>query len=291
MNQKQLYKLVEKLKSGKSYKAKQLCDYLEISERTLRNYKKELYKNYGLEINIDKEYFYSITKETIEKNDFYGFMTRGIEKEVLTNIENKKFLMLDSSQNDKNNNIGYLPLFFDALKKEQKVEFIYEKFDQSNQFKVILQPYFIKQYQQRWYLIGIKDNDPTKYGIRCYGVDRVQSPIAMEESYKRNINIESEIINLYENSIGVFSNGEIEEVILSFSTKKTPYITKVPFHKSQKLNTEKTNEKWTTFKYQLRINEDLIYRILYYGKEVKVESPESLRKMINEQIKKISTYY
>ncbi|WP_281613406.1 WYL domain-containing protein [Flammeovirga sp. SubArs3] len=285
-HQRNLFELVNLLsKEGRRYNRRELCRILSIDKRTLINYKNELLSDFHIEVIIDsKDYTYSISKETMLDSDLFGWMARGIESTVLSKADNKKFLLLDSSNDDKSNNVQFLPLLLESLHQSKGIKFKYQKFNSNENKEVELLPYYIKQYQQRWYIIGVKNDRLNEKNIRCYGLDRIVGLTLQDDSFKRKPEIEAEMIYLYENAIGIFSNGNIETVILSFSNKKAPYIKKVPLHHSQQLLPKKDNPNWTNFQYQLRINEDLIYRILYYGKEVKVIEPDILKTQIKQHL-------
>lgn len=97
---------------------------------------------------------------------------------------NDKLLeVIDYEDNMRLANIEGLPLILRAITKERLVKFRYAKGFSTETEMRIVHPYFLHQYNSRWYLFALyraKDNilrgektDSSKDGIRCYALDRM----------------------------------------------------------------------------------------------------------------------
>lgn len=99
---------------------------------------------------------------------------------------NDKLLeVMDYEDNMQLTNIDSLPIVLKAIIKERLIKFNYAKRFSTEDESRIVHPYFLHQYNNRWYLFALyraKDNisneekiDGTKDGIRCYALDRMSN--------------------------------------------------------------------------------------------------------------------
>ena len=97
---------------------------------------------------------------------------------------NDKLLeVMDFEDNMQLTNIEGLPVILKAIIKERLIKFQYAKRFSTEAERRIVHPYFLHQYNNRWYLFALyrsKDNanpgektDSAKDGIRCYALDRM----------------------------------------------------------------------------------------------------------------------
>lgn len=98
-------------------------------------------------------------------------------------FNDKMLEVMDYEDNMMLANIEGLPAILKAITKERLIQFQYAKgFSPETETKIV-HPYFLHQYNSRWYLFALyraKDNaihgekpDVTKDGIRCYALDRI----------------------------------------------------------------------------------------------------------------------
>ena len=76
---------------------------------------------------------------------------------------------------------GHLLKILECMKKNQVVKLLYQDFFDEEPCEILLEPYFVRVFHQRWYVIGVMLNAPegeepeerTKQGrIRRYALDR-----------------------------------------------------------------------------------------------------------------------
>ncbi|GIJ96097.1 hypothetical protein CAPN001_06660 [Capnocytophaga stomatis] len=134
----------------------------------------------------------------------------------------------------------------------------------------------MKVFKQRWYVIGfcseLKD-------IRIFGLDRILKLQRTTEKFKFPTDFNLEIF--FSSSFGVFTDKQIEKIIIKANEEKTKYLNSLPLHHSQK--EIKTEGEYTFFEYFLRPTYDFRQEILTHGAEIEIISPIWFR----EEIKKI----
>lgn len=163
-----------------------------------------------------------------------------------------------------------------AIKNKFVTEIQYHKFYESKSESVIVNPYLIKQFKGRWYLLCLKTEINE---IRTYALDRILSLDFKKKKF--TITKELDLINDFNNSFGIITpnEGKPEKIVFAMNDWQAKYIISYPLHHSQKLISETTTK--TKFEITVFITYDLIMELLSYGEEIEIVSPKSLIKKIN----------
>ena len=180
----------------------------------------------------------------------------------------------------------YIEAIYDAITNKKVLEIGYQRFESSLLETKTFQPYILKEFNNRWFVLG-KDKS-TEYPITILALDRIKTSQTSHEKY-RNYTWDE---NYFDDILGVskWEENKLEEVKLWFSSEQSNYIRTKPIHKSQKiLETLENGETIITLK--VIPNHELEMLILSYGERVKVLAPESLKQRILARIKKSFEQY
>ncbi len=286
---------IEKVSRGQFPSFKEIMEYLgnhgfEISARTLERDFEQIRFEFGIEITYKREksgYFIDYEK-SIDTESFFRFLEIVNTAELLTESlsQSKNALQYFSFDGGGGlNGIENLKILLKAIKDKRKISFNHFNFHTGKTRKYTLKPYLLKEYQNRWYVVGIlgKQDD-----FITFGIDRMNDLIVLAETF-----INDEKLNpakKFENIIGVVhSNENIQKVILSFSPGQGKYIKTLPLHKSQQILID--NE--TEFQIALDIipNYEFIQQILKHGDTVKVIEPQTLAKEVKQNLKRTLKKY
>lgn len=161
----------------------------------------------------------------------------------------------------------------------------YKTFE-GKQYNWEIHPYHIKQYNNRWFLIGL-NNDEYK-SITNLALDRIVHFDQSATPFIENTIIE-DFDDYFYDIVGVSfpPGGKVEKVLLQFASGRFPYIVSKPIHGSQK--TISANERLISL--DVIPNRELESIILSFGDDVEVLAPESLRKAIALKTKKLCMKY
>ena len=224
-------------------------------------------------------------RSTIEMLSKYrGLPSNGWLEEVISNLEIRFGVkgnaenLVAFGQNDQLKGIEYLSDIIDATINHQPLEIDYISAN-GNYHKHILHPYYVKQYNGRWYLFGL-DNDEER--IKNLAFDRIQGFVNSNHVFRKNENID---FNTYfDNVVGVTvpytTEAELVDIILRFSPKRFKYVTSKPIHKSQVT----ISEEECTISLRLYCTLELEQQIFSFGPDVEVVSPEWFRDKFAEKI-------
>lgn len=158
-----------------------------------------------------------------------------------------------------------------AIKNRQLVHFTYEKFWEEEIVQRTVEPYALKQFRNRWYLIA---KDVKDEYVKTFALDRLSGLDITKKKYKLpdDYNMEER----YSYSFGIMSpnEGKPKTVLLSFSAHQGKYIKTLPLHSTQEITMD--NEEELRIRLKLFITHDFIMELLSYGDEVQVLQPKSL---------------
>lgn len=171
---------------------------------------------------------------------------------------------------------------FNAIQNEVALKITYQGYRQEHPIQVILHPWCLKQYNNRWFLFGLKDEFNS---ILNFPLDRI---VKFEESkvkYQKNNEINFD--EYFDDIIGVTvkNNVDVEKILIKISKDRWPYIESKPLHGSQKIKSKTETE--VVIELSVQINHELMAVLFANMDAFEVIEPESLResfKSISENI-------
>lgn len=188
--------------------------------------------------------------------------------------------MIDFEKAAETKGLNFIEPLLKAIQKKQVVEITYQHFGDTKKNKRIVHPYLLKEYLNRWYVLGFNEdvND-----LRIYGLDRiVKITVEYGKNYRPSLTRPKDY---FKNVIGVtkFDGTKPEKIILKFSNLQANYILSQPLHESQKI-IEKTAHH-TIISIEVHSSPELQIILLGWHSEVEVLAPESLRNKVRDLIK------
>ncbi|HPD65799.1 MAG TPA: WYL domain-containing protein [Bacteroidia bacterium] len=149
-----------------------------------------------------------------------------------------------------------------------------------------LEPYLLKESQNRWYLVAYDINAEK---IKTFGLDRIVSFEIIKKTFQPRIDLN--INSHFKHCFGIISleNEPPEEIILSFDAEQGKYIKTYPIHESQIILKDDENEFRIQLKLQLTW--DFLMEIMSFGSSVQVLSPIKLINMLKEEFQKSLALY
>lgn len=202
-----------------------------------------------------------------------------LQQGIVTDEASATIMEFDSNQYLKG--IEHLGPLHNAIFYKKVLIISYQPFENDAPFDVLIHPYFLKQYNNRWFLFGF--NPEYNKPDWNMALDRIISIKEINEKYKKNSEVDWH--EYFEDIIGVTkpSNSVVENVILHFDSKTGNYMETKPIHGSQK-------SKWLKEKTILEVNLDLIINyelerfILSYADSVSVIKPKKLANDVNNRL-------
>lgn len=205
-------------------------------------------------------------------------------EEVISNLEYRFNIKSNSENliafenNEQLKGLEYLSDIIDMTIHHQPFNMHYCSFKGKVQ-NVILHPYYVKQYNNRWFVLGFNE----KYSsLSIYALDRIQSLVKSDIAFRKNENIDFK--TYFDNIIGVTLLDDkipIETFVLQFDGNRFPYVLSKPLHSSQEI----VNMEEHVVSIKVKPNNELRLLIFSFIPDVKVISPKWFREEITRKIK------
>ncbi len=223
--------------------------------------------------NIDIQYDFSRKVYFIEWDERSDFNARILESFDIFNALNLSERLSNNIHFEKRKPQGTENLYglLHAIKNQFQIQFNYQKFWDDELTQRTAEPYALKEFRNRWYVLA---NDLKDQEVKSFALDRLSDLEVTKKPFQfpDNFNVNQH----YQYSFGIISpNGQKpEEIILSFYPLLGKYIKSLPLHESQQILID--NEEELRIKLHLVITYDFIMELLSYGENLKVLKPESL---------------
>lgn len=251
-------------------------DGRSIPLRTFHQHRTAVEELFGVEIrcNTSNGYKYYIANPEVLKND----KTR---KWLLNSFSLSNMITAGHNMKDRilfediPHGTEYLQTIIDAMQQSKELAIDYQPF-YGHRASYTIQPYAMKAYHQRWYVLGyIKELN----AIRNIALDRLLEMTITEESFSFPEDFNAE--KYYENTVGIFVNDDLSPVKVKLKVYgyQIEYLRSLPLHKSQRETLSKYGE-FCVFEYKLCLTPELSSQILAMGENVEVLEPIELREEI-----------
>ena len=158
-----------------------------------------------------------------------------------------------------------------AIKNKVQICFSYQKFWEDTITLRNVEPYALKEFKNRWYVLA---NDLKDNKVKSFALDRLSELEISNKKFQLPSNFNTNEHFKYSFVIISPNDHEPQEVILSFNAFQGKYIKTLPLHESQEIL--KDNEDELQIKLTIYITHDFFMEVLSFGENVKVIQPESL---------------
>ena len=158
-----------------------------------------------------------------------------------------------------------------SVKNRLKIKFSYQKFWEEEKSERVTDPYVLKEFKNRWYILA-KDNNDGR--VKSFALDRMSSLEITNVTFILPANYSAE--ESYRYCFGIISPNDEnpQEIILSFDPFQGKYIKTLPLHETQRVLID--NEDELQIKLHLHVTHDLVMELLSFGNNVKVLKPKLL---------------
>lgn len=211
-----------------------------------------------------------------------GASVKKLEDKIYA-TRNKRPPIVEFEKNENLKGLEFLDLIYQAINKEQVLSVTYQSFTAKKPQTFSFHPYLLKEYRNRWFVLGYKEEKQPDYTI---ALDRIVHLETNQERYLRSSTFNPQ--EYYQEVVGVTVNKGVplQEVRLFVHKISAPYILTKPLHPSQQVVEQ--SEEGTILTLQVRPNIELERLILSYGANIVVLAPEKLK---NHILKKINNAF
>ena len=287
--------LLNTLIQRRSLTFKEICDLWDksglndgkaLALRTFHQHREAVAELFGVEIVCDTAtYKYSIASPEELKNNSaqqWLFNSFAISNTIEAGRNMKNRILFEEIPSG----AEFAQTVVDAM-QQNKVLFVDYKPFQGEKFDLYLQPYAMRVYNQRWYVVGrFKESG----AIRNIALDRILRMEITDEEFVLPEDFDAS--DYYAHTVGIFVNEKLkpQRVVLRTYGVSTEYMRSVPLHPSQREIATNGNES-SDFEYYLNLTPELTGKLLSKGDWIEVLEPKELREEVKNNATSITNLY
>ena len=195
----------------------------------------------------------------------------------------------------------YLLEVLNAMRENRVLAVTYQDYFDKEPRDILLEPYCVRVFRQRWYVVGVMENKPkgkeptelTNQGrIRRYALDRIVTLGQTDATFKmpRGLSVD----DYFTNAFGIIVEPEeydVETIHMKVYdiNHRREYLRSLPLHHSQREIEQTAN--YSVFELRLAPTYDFVQAILSMGDEVEVLTPEYVRQEVRRRVKEMHQRY
>jgi predicted DNA-binding transcriptional regulator YafY len=183
-----------------------------------------------------------------------------------------------------NKGMEHFATLFQAISNRHVLRLVYKSFTAIEPLTPVVHPYYLRQYNRRWFLFCLDDHYHT---ISVYALDRI---VSIERVARKYVDCTVDWDDYFDDLIGVSEHdARPVKVQLWISSQQWPYIATKPLHGSQKVI--RRCDDGVVVEIEVVLNFELEQLLLSFGEKVKVLSPDSFREHLRERIRRCLANY
>lgn len=256
-----------------------LGDGKPLALRTFHAHREAIAELFGVEVKCDTSTYkyYIASPEQLREDRTRQWLLNSFS---LSN-------MIEAGHNMKNRIIfeeipggtEYLQTIIESMQQNLELQIDYQPF-YDHRVTFHIQPYAMKVYHRRWYIVGyLKEQE----GVRNIALDRILELELTNEKFNYPDDFDAK--KYYSNTIGVYVNENLkpQKVMIRVFDIHVEYMRTLPLHFSQKEIACK-HQQYSDFQYKLCLTPELSTQLLAMGENVEVLEPIELREEIKNRL-------
>lgn len=261
---------------------------LDIPKRTFDNWRSAIWDLFHISIVNENrgEYRYYIENEG-DINDgglrSWLYNTFCVSNAVASSQSVKDRILLEYVPSGQQ----YLQTIIETMKENRVLNMTYHSFWKDEEKIYDVQPYCVKLFHQRWYMVAqgtYHDGEP-----RIYALDRIQELTVKDETFEMPKDWDAK--EYFDGCFGIITNHQVKKQVIKIkaSASQANYIRSLKIHESQE--EVERNEEYSIFTFFLRPEFDFQQELLKNGEGIEVLEPQWLRNETGEKIKRMWDKY
>lgn len=176
-----------------------------------------------------------------------------------------------------------------AMELGVRLHISYQKFRDEEPYEAFVEPYCIKLFRQRWYLLGHR---PERDYLAVYAFDRMQWARVTDQSF--TLPSDFDAAEHFAHLFGVFQAGkdnEIKRITLRTYNGEWNYLRTLPLHWSQQEKKGNPDDTFIDFTLEIHPTLDFMLELLSHGSNVEILTPVALRRQMADTVRHLAARY
>ena len=257
-----------------------MSEGIELARSTFARHKDAIEDIFGIYIDCDRQngYQYFIGNDYVLREDSvqnWMLSTLSVNNIISESLSLQDRILLQPVPSEGN----YLKMVIDAMKKNVRIAVDYRKYGTDKPNHLVFEPYCIKLFKQRWYILGHFHRDATAdkpesdyFGI--FSFDRILDMSLTDIKFQ--VDPEFDAQAYFDECYGVLvgDGTKPERIVIRAYGYERYYVRDLPLHKTQREIGQ--GENFADFELYMRPTVDLSGHLLSRGNQIKVISPDWL---------------
>jgi hypothetical protein len=253
---------------------------VELARSTFNRHKDAIEDIFGIYIDCDRQngYQYYIGNDYVLREDSvqnWMLSTLSVNNVISESLSLQDRILLQEVPYEGD----YLKMVIDAMKKGVRIAVDYRKYGTDRPNHLDFEPYCIKMFKQRWYVLGHFHRDATEekpesdyFGV--FSFDRILNMSLTDTRFQIDPDFDAQ--SYFDECYGVLvgDGTKSERIVIRAYGYERYYIRDLPIHKSQREIGQ--GENFADFELYMRPTVDLSGHLLSRGNQIKVLSPQWL---------------
>lgn len=225
---------------------------------------------------------------------FKGFNHFNEVSEMINKLEDKIYSeqhhqspVIDFEKNELLTGLEWLDLLYKSIIEKTTLVITYQSFKARQAGELVFYPYLLKEYRNRWFLLGMHKKDKQ---LLTLALDRIQQVEPLQnERFKEQKDFDGQ--DYFKDIIGVSRNTGVvpAKVVFLADHHQAPYIKTKPLHPSQQIL--ETSKEGVLFRITVIPNLEMERELLGFGEGLKVLTPSSLVKRLKKRTERMFRVY
>lgn len=220
-----------------------------------------------------------------EDDSLYDYLLSAYHIEGMTELalKHRDKIMLSEAPTGVEN----VQVILEAIDKKGGIECDYYSFNKKTVKHQLLIPYFLRTWEQRWYLAAEPENH--HHGISIFALERMENIVLTDEKMLPSNKITAE--EYFDGSFGVNHSDKQkpEKIRIKVYEAQVEYVRALPIHESQE--EVETTPEWSIFEYRLVPCFNFYQQLLWHRERLEVLEPLHVRDEMKKTIQKMLEYY
>ena len=271
------------------YQYSTLYEGEEIQPRTFLRYKDYIDETFPCHIDFNQRTGkYELHRHQAlygEDDSLYDYLLSAYHIEGMTELalKHREKIMLTEAPTGVEN----VQIILEAIDKKRGIECDYYSFNKKTVKHQLLIPYFLRTWEQRWYLAAEPDN--RHHGISIFALERMENIMLTEKKMLPTHKISAE--EYFDGSFGVNHSDDQkpEKIRIKIYGAQVEYVRALPIHESQE--EVEINNDWSIFEYRLVPCYNFYQQLLWHRERLEVLEPLHVRDEMKNTIEKMLEHY
>ncbi len=263
-----------------------LSEGVELARSTFNRHKDAIQDMFGIYIECDRQHgykYYIGNDEELENESVQNWLlsTLSVNNIISESLSLQKRILLQPVPSEGE----LLKMVIDAMKKSVRIAVDYRKYGTDKSNHLNFEPYCLKLFKQRWYILGHFHRDATAekpesdyFGI--FSFDRIQNMRLTDVKFR--IDPEFDAQDYFNECYGVLVGDDTkpQRIVIRAYGYERYYMRDLPVHKTQ--HEIGKGENFSDFELFMRPTIDFSGHLLSRGNQIKVLSPKWLADEIHD---------